>query len=94
MALMIRGVKPRWEVPAVRLALGVAVAQELHGAVAADEVVACAAWVGRTLNGMQQGAPQEHFSLRQFRVQQPMISRMDADSDDAPMAQQQSQPRL
>ena len=43
----------------------------------------------RTLNNMQQGAPQ--ISLRQ--VQQPTVSRMDAESDDAPMAQQQSQPR-
>ena len=51
----------------------------------------------RTLNNMQQGAPQQQISLRQPRaqprVQQPMVSRMDAESDDAPMAQQQSQPR-
>ena len=47
----------------------------------------------RTLNNMQQGAPQQQVSLRAPRVQQPMVSRMDADSDDAPMAQQQSQPR-
>ena len=47
----------------------------------------------RTLNNMQQGAPQQQISLRAPRVQQPMVSRMDADSDDAPMAQQQSQPR-
>ena len=47
----------------------------------------------RTLNHMQQGTPQQQASLRAPRVQQPMVSRMDADSDDAPMAQQQSQPR-
>ena len=47
----------------------------------------------RTLNNMQQGAPQQQVSLRAPRVQQPMVSRMDVDSDDAPMAQQQSQPR-
>ena len=47
----------------------------------------------RTLNNMQQGAPQQQVSLRAPRVQQPMLSRMDVDSDDAPMAQQQSQPR-
>ena len=51
----------------------------------------------RTLNNMQQGAPQQQISLRhpraQPRVQQPTVSRMDAESDDAPMAQQQSQPR-
>ena len=47
----------------------------------------------RTLNGMQQGTPQERFTLRQPRIQQPMVSRMDVDSDDAPMAQQQAQPR-
>ena len=47
----------------------------------------------RTLNNMQQGALQQQVSLRAPRVQQPMVSRMDADSDDAPMAQQQSQPR-
>ena len=51
----------------------------------------------RTLNNMQQGAPQQQISLRQPRAQpraqQPMVSRMDAESDDAPMAQQQSQPR-
>ena len=47
----------------------------------------------RTLNNMQQGTPQRQISLRAPRVQQPMVSRMDADSDDAPMAQQQSQPR-
>ena len=47
----------------------------------------------RTLNNMQQGAPQQQVSLRAARMQQPMVSRMDADSDDAPMAQQQSQPR-
>ena len=50
----------------------------------------------RTLNNMQQGAPQQRVSLSQPiqpRVQQPMVSRMDVDSDDAPMAQQQSQPR-
>ena len=51
----------------------------------------------RTLNNMQQGAPQQQISLRQPRaqpqVQQSMVSRMDAESDDAPMAQQQSQPR-
>ena len=47
----------------------------------------------RTLNNMQQGTPQQQASLRAPRAQQPMVSRMDADSDDAPMAQQQSQPR-
>jgi len=47
----------------------------------------------RTLNNMQQGNPQERLTVRQPRVQQPMVSRMDADSDDAPKAQQQSQPR-
>ena len=36
----------------------------------------------RTLNGTQQGMHQERFTLRQ-----PMLSRMDVDSDDAPMAQ-------
>ena len=47
----------------------------------------------RTLNNMQQGAPQQQISLRAPRVRQPMVSRMDADSDDAPMAQHYSQPR-
>ena len=42
----------------------------------------------RTLNGMQQG-PQERISVRQPRVQQPVISRL----NDAPTAQQQEQPR-
>ncbi|CAE7856763.1 unnamed protein product, partial [Symbiodinium microadriaticum] len=43
----------------------------------------------RTLNNMQQGAPQQQISLRAPRVQQPMVLHM----DDAPMTQQQSQPR-
>ena len=43
----------------------------------------------RTLNGMQQGAPQERISVRQPRVQQPMVSRLNSSEDDAPMAQQQ-----
>ena len=48
----------------------------------------------RTLNGMQQGTPQERFSVQQPRVQQPMVSRLNSSSeDDAPMAQQQTQPR-
>ena len=47
----------------------------------------------RTLNGMQQGAPQERISVRQPRVQQPMVSRLNSSEDDAPMAQQQEQPR-
>ena len=47
----------------------------------------------RTLNGMQQGAPQERISVRQPRVQQPMVSRLNSSEDDAPAAQQQEQPR-
>ena len=47
----------------------------------------------RTLNGMQQGTPQERISLQQPRVQQPMVSRLKSSEDDAPMAQQQAQPR-
>ncbi|CAE7531891.1 unnamed protein product, partial [Symbiodinium pilosum] len=47
----------------------------------------------RTLNGMQQGTPQERVSLQQRRVQQPMVSRLNSSEDDAPMAQQQAQPR-
>ena len=47
----------------------------------------------RTLNGMQQGTPQERFSVQQPRVQQPMVSRLNSSEDDAPMAQQQEQPR-
>ena len=47
----------------------------------------------RTLNGMQQGAPQERISLQQPRVQQPMVSRLNSSEDDAPMTQQQAQPR-
>ena len=43
----------------------------------------------RTLNNMQQGTPQE----QQPRVQQPMVSRLNSSEDDAPMAQQQEQPR-
>ena len=46
----------------------------------------------RTLNGMQQGAPQERISVRQPRVQQPMVSRLNSSEDDAPTAQQE-QPR-
>ncbi|CAE7582541.1 unnamed protein product, partial [Symbiodinium pilosum] len=40
----------------------------------------------RTLNGVQQGTPQERFSVRQPRVQQPMVSRLNSSEDDAPMA--------
>ena len=47
----------------------------------------------RTLNGMQQGAPEERISLQQPRVQQPMISRLNSSEDDAPTTQQQAQPR-
>ena len=47
----------------------------------------------RTLNNMQQGTPQERFSMQQPRVQQPMVSRLNSSEDDAPMAQQQEQPR-
>ena len=47
----------------------------------------------RTLNGMQQGTPQERISLQQPRVQQPMVSRLNSSEDDAPMAQQRAQPR-
>ena len=47
----------------------------------------------RTLNGMQQGTPQERFSVQQPRVQQPMVSRLNSSEDDTPMAQQQEQPR-
>ena len=47
----------------------------------------------RTLNNMQQGTPQERFSVQQPRVQQPMVSRLNSSEDDAPMAQQQEQPR-
>ena len=46
----------------------------------------------RTLNGMQQGTPQERISLQQPRVQQPMVSRLNSSEDDAPMAQQRAQP--
>ena len=42
---------------------------------------------------MQQGTPQERFSVQQPRVQQPMVSRLNSSEDDAPMAQQQEQPR-
>ena len=42
-----------------------------------------------TLNGMQQGTPQEHISLQQPRVQQ----RLNSSEDDAPIAQQRAQPR-
>ena len=42
---------------------------------------------------MQQGAPQERISVRQPRVQQPMVSRLNSSEDDAPVAQQQEQPR-
>ena len=46
---------------------------------------------------VRSSARQQQISLRQPRaqpqVQQPTVSRMDAGSDDAPMAQQQSQPR-
>ena len=47
----------------------------------------------RTLNNMQQGTPQERFSVQQPLVQQPMVSRLNSSEDDAPMAQQQEQPR-
>ena len=47
----------------------------------------------RTLNGTQQGTPQERFSAQQPRVQQPMVLRMNSSEDDAPMTQQQEQPR-
>ena len=47
----------------------------------------------RTLNNMQQGTPQERFSVQQPRVQQPMVSRLNSSEDDTPMAQQQEQPR-
>ena len=47
----------------------------------------------RTLNGVQQGTPQERISLQQPRVQQPMVSRLNSSEDDAPMAQQRAQPR-
>ena len=46
----------------------------------------------RTLNGMQQGTPQERFSVQQPRVQQRRC-RANSSEDDAPMAQQQEQPR-
>ena len=45
----------------------------------------------RTINNMQQGAPQERFSVRQPRVRQPMVVSISSE-DDAPMAQQQEQP--
>ena len=47
----------------------------------------------RTLNNMQQGTPQERFSVQQPRAQQPMVSRLNSSEDDAPRAQQQEQPR-
>ena len=47
----------------------------------------------RTLNNMHQGTPQKRFSVQQPRVQQPMVSRLNSSEDDAPMAQQQEQPR-
>ena len=47
----------------------------------------------RTLNNMQQGTPQERFSVQQPRVQQPMVSRLNSSEDDTPIAQQQEQPR-
>ena len=47
----------------------------------------------RTLNNMQQGTPQERFSVQQQRAQQPMVSRLNSSEDDTPIAQQQEQPR-
>ena len=47
----------------------------------------------RTLNNMQQGTPQERFSMQQPLVQQPMVSRLNSSEDDAPMAQQRPQAR-
>ena len=71
-------------------------ARYMFGGNAGDGSVSDQAPDIRTLNNMQQGAPQQQISLRQPRaqprVQQPMVSGMDAESDDAPMAQQQSQP--
>ena len=46
----------------------------------------------RTINNMQQGAPQERFSVRQPRVRQPTVVSISSD-DDAPLAQQREQPR-
>ncbi|OLP94936.1 hypothetical protein AK812_SmicGene22989 [Symbiodinium microadriaticum] len=46
----------------------------------------------RTINNMQQGAPQERFSIRQPRVRQPIVASISS-GDDAPTAQQQDQPR-
>ena len=46
----------------------------------------------RTINNMQQGTPQERFRVRQPRVRQPMVVSISS-GDDAPLAQQQEQPR-
>mgnify|MGYP001820956481 CR=1 FL=1 len=47
----------------------------------------------RTLNGMQQGSPQQHLTVRQpRRVVQPQVVRMDTDSDAPPQAQPAQQP--
>ena len=37
----------------------------------------------RTLNGVQQGTPQERFSVQQPRVQQPMVSRLNSSDGSA-----------